>query len=174
VYQEEIEIFLERKKTYVVTQLTLFSKGSLFVSLIGTNQSLSKCSLTIDINTYFRTDHLLKNNIFTSAKNMDWYKIPLLDTLEYFVFWVTSKINAREAKNVCTSLEAKLVSPCTLYELSLLQYIVLGLKFNQESYSHASPIRMYPYWGVFIDAEALKLCKVYLIVKIIPTLNSRC
>ena len=72
------------------------------------------------------------------------------DTTYYYVIWEYKIQSWREAEERCQSIGGHLPIMTTHEEMSFLENVVMGTRFNSPRQPFLSPIRIYPYAGVFI------------------------
>ena len=75
----------------------------------------------------------------------------------HYVFWKAMSMSWFDAYYKCNEVGGNLPLAASHEELSLLEHIILGTRFNSGEIPHISPIRFYPYSGVFLGFNVQKV-----------------
>ena len=153
-YQHKVKLCPSGTRKRYQVQFSTYAERHIFLAPIDdTGFNVPKpCPYILRINPFFPIKHVLSAfHHYTDGTCCD------ADVGRYYVSWRYQHVSWVEAKDRCESVGGHLPTVDTEEELSLLEHVVLGTRFNSGMAPYLSPIRLYPYTGVFLGINIFKV-----------------
>jgi len=142
-----------------IADFALFSTRRLDVSFYESNLALKSCQIIINIDPFYKVKTMYHNLLKEQFESRIRHCCNNADTT-YILIWKILYVSAFEAEKECAKLGGHLPAVCSFDELSLLETILLGLRFDKSSSPHIIPTRFYPFMGAYLSPNRLSICKV--------------
>ena len=145
VHNLQYNMFFTQPHALTLSHLYVFGMRWLFVQPLKDTLIQEGCKFTIDLNPFYPLKDAMDvhHHYVYGQYGGD-------DTTYYYVIWEYKIQSWREAEERCQSIGGHLPIMTTHEEMSFLENVVMGTRFNSPRPPFLSPIRIYPYAGVFI------------------------
>ena len=144
--------FASHDKTYIIPNIELFLGRWITILALNSIAQHQSCKVIMDINPFVPMSYLIQSN-------EEVRKDRCCDSASiYFNIWrQPQRLSYAEAEHICNQMGAELISPSSLEELSLLENIMVGSRFDKGQQFHLSPFRLYIFSGIHIGKKVLSI-----------------
>ena len=156
VHKKEFELNFHQANSITVSHLLLYGfRWMIFHPLKQALPDNNICDIIVDINPFYRIRDILD-------VHHHYIDGPCCgeDTIYHYVIWEYVKQSWGKAEERCKKIGGHLPTVSTHEEVSLLEHLVLGTRFNITRPPFLSPIRLYPYTGVFLGIKTSEVCSI--------------
>ena len=115
------------------------------------------CQLDVHINQLINIYQLLPVTI--NIKPTNDYNMP---EKIYYILWKNTTVSWNQAEAMCESMGGHLPSLSSKTEADFIERLVLGLRFNASLPLYHSPLRYFPFTGIYLGFDTDKVCPMPL------------
>ena len=117
----------------------------------------SQCKLPVNIDQLVNIYEVLPITI--DEKPTNDYNMP---EKIYYILWKNTTVSWNQAEAMCESIGGHLSSLSSKTEADFIERLVLGLGFNASLPLYHSPLRYFPFTGIYLGFNTTKVCNCHI------------